>query len=88
MNRKKKDRGYGHYWRNQLKVEIEGIAVATEGVIFIGAESRRAGFKFLPCGTRYRDFVFPDWGHKKEFKEEFENYKREGWKNVPQDNGR
>jgi hypothetical protein len=88
VNRRKNDREYGHYWRNQLKTEINGVAVAAEGVIFIGAESRRAGFKFLAGGTRYRDFVFPDWGHKKEFKEEFENYKRQGWKTVPQDNGR
>jgi hypothetical protein len=79
VTRRKKDRGYGRYWRNQLKVEIEGVAAA-EGVIFIGSESRKAGFKFLRPSTHYRDFVFPASGHKKEFKEEFENYKREGWK--------
>ena len=88
VNRKKTNRQDGHYWRNQLKVEIEGVAAAAEGVIFIGSHARKAGFKFLPCGMRYRDFVFPDWGHKKEFKEEFENFKREGWKVVPQDKWR
>jgi hypothetical protein len=80
VNRRKKSREYRDYWRKWLKVEIECIAVAAEGAIFIGAEARKAGFELLRPGTRYRDFVFPDWGHKKEFKKEFENYKREGWK--------
>jgi len=80
VNRRKKEPRYRYYWRKQLKLEIEGVAAAAVGVIFIGAEARKAGFKLLRPGTHFRDFVFPDWGHKKEFKEEFENYKREGWK--------
>ena len=82
MKGRKKDRKYGRYWRDQLKVEIEGVAVAAEGVIFIGEESRKAGFGFLPDGTRYRDFVFPGgWGgHKKLFMDEFKNFVTEGWK--------
>lgn len=76
VHRRKKDREYARYWCSQLKVEIEGVAVAADGVIFIGAEARKAGFAALRPGTRYRDFVFPDWGHKKEF----ENFKMEGWK--------
>jgi len=87
VNRRKKDREYGRYWRNQLKVEIEAVTLAAEGVIFIGAEALRAGFNFLPRSTRYRDFAFPASGHKEEFKADFENYKREGWK-VRQDDGR
>jgi len=71
---RKQNRAYGSYWRNQLKVEIEGVAVASEGVIFIGAEARKAGFQFLPRDMRYRDFVFPDWGHKAIFNEEFKNF--------------
>jgi hypothetical protein len=59
VNRRKKDRKYGAYWRNQLNVEIQGVVAAAEGVLFIGAEALKAGFGFLPSGTRYRDFVFP-----------------------------
>lgn len=82
MKERKKNREYGRYWRDQLKVEIEGVAVAAEGVVFIGEESRRVGFKFLPDGALYRDFVFPGgWGgHKKLFMDEFKNFVTEGWK--------
>ena len=82
MKWRKKNRKYGRYWRDQLKVEIEGVAIAAEGVIFIGAQALEAGFQFLPYGTRYRNFVFPGgWGgHKKLFMEEFKNFVTEGWK--------
>lgn len=80
VNRRKKDPGYRDYWRKQLKIEIEGVAAAAEGVIFIGAEAREAGCNLPRPGTHYRDFLFPASGHKPKFKEEFENYKREGWK--------
>src|SRR5579872_178067 len=62
VNRRKKDSGYRDYWRKQLKVEIEGVAAAAEGVIFIGAEAREAGCNLLRPGTHYRDFVFPASG--------------------------
>jgi hypothetical protein len=80
VHHRKKDREYGRYWCSQLKAEIEGVAAIADGVIFIGAEARKAGFSPLHPGMRYRDFVFPDWGHKKEFQNEFEKFKVEGWK--------
>jgi hypothetical protein len=81
VKKRKKNREYGRYWRDQLKIEIEGVALATEGVIFIGGESCKAGHKRLPDGTRYRDFVFPGgWGgHKKLFMEQFKTFVAEGW---------
>jgi hypothetical protein len=42
-------------------------------MIFVGAEAR-SGFQFAPVDThaRARCVVFPDWGHKKTFKAEFQ----------------